>query len=301
MAKKNTVIYIISDRRSGSTLLENILSRSSEVFSVGELAMLHGHILKKGPGERWNWTCSCGEPVLQCIFWGPVLQKTWQKNQQDFNSNISWNYKSKKLLSVAVLPFLFRNKLLDITGSARNKNVQPTLDSLYKAIFEEAGKTFVVDSSKDPLQALSIYRGNRDYDVKIIWLTRDMRATAVSKSKWKELNVKKQKSIGKILTDVFYYRRLSLGVTGFVKKEDLLKMNYEDIALHTQEQLNRLTNAFGLDDYKAPEYMFVENDHTIGGTPNRFSKRPIAYDDAWKKAFEHKKFLYWVGGLLNKL
>ena len=77
-------------------------------------------------------------------------------------------------------------------------------------------------------------------------------------------------------------------------------MNYEAIALNTQEQLNRLTNAFGLDDYKAPEYMFVENDHTIGGTPNRFSKRPIVYDEGWKKEFSNRKLLYWIGGLLNK-
>ena len=59
MQKKITVIYIISDRRSGSTLLENILSKSNETVSVGELAMLKGHILKEGPGEIWNWNCSC--------------------------------------------------------------------------------------------------------------------------------------------------------------------------------------------------------------------------------------------------
>ena len=51
--KKPTVIYIIADRRSGSTLLENMLSKSEEIISVGELAMLKGHILKEGPGEMW--------------------------------------------------------------------------------------------------------------------------------------------------------------------------------------------------------------------------------------------------------
>lgn len=301
MQKKPTVIYIISDRRSGSTLLENILSRSSEVFSVGELAMLHGHILQKGPGDRWNWTCSCGEPVLQCTFWSPVLEKTWKGHEPDFNTNIVWNYKSKKLLSVAVWPFLFRKKLLDITGNNRNKNVQPTLSHLYHAIFEQSGKTYIVDSSKDPLQALSIYMGQRDFEVKIIWLKRDIRATAISKSRWKELNVKKQKSVGKIMLDVLYYRRLSLAVCGFIMQQDLLKMDYENIAQHTQQELDRITSAFRFDEYQAPEFMFVENDHTIGGTPNRFSKRPIVYDEAWKKEFKNKKLLYWIGGILNKL
>src|SRR5262245_42606939 len=150
MAKKSTVIYIVSDRRSGSTLLENILSRSDEIVSVGELAMLHGHVLKQGPGERWNWTCSCGEPVLECSFWSPVLCKTWAANKETFNTNISWNYGSKKLLSVVLLPFLFKKKLLDITGNRKNKNVQPTVYSLYSEIFKQTGKPFIVDSSKDP-------------------------------------------------------------------------------------------------------------------------------------------------------
>ena len=48
--EKITVIYIISDRRSGSTLLENMLSKSEEIISVGELAMIRGHIYKEGPG-----------------------------------------------------------------------------------------------------------------------------------------------------------------------------------------------------------------------------------------------------------
>jgi hypothetical protein len=73
MQKKIKVIYIISDRRSGSTLLENILSKSAETVSIGELAMLKGHIAKDGPGELWDWNCSCGKPIMQCEFWSKVL------------------------------------------------------------------------------------------------------------------------------------------------------------------------------------------------------------------------------------
>src|SRR5215210_5840531 len=98
MKKQLTIIYVISDRRSGSTLLENILSKSPEVISVGELAMLKGHILKQGPGERWNWNCSCGQQITQCTFWAPVLKDTYFNNISAFNTNINWNFKSKKML-----------------------------------------------------------------------------------------------------------------------------------------------------------------------------------------------------------
>jgi hypothetical protein len=52
MNNKPTIIYIMSDNRSGSTLLENILSKSDECFSVGELAMLKGHLLKIWSGVK---------------------------------------------------------------------------------------------------------------------------------------------------------------------------------------------------------------------------------------------------------
>lgn len=301
MEKKGTVIYVVSDRRSGSTLLENILSKSQQVVSVGELAMLHGHILKTGPGERWNWTCSCGKPVDVCEFWSPILKDTYYLHPDSFDTNIEWNFKSKKLLAVAAAPSLFKKRILQIINNNRNKNIPATLAGIYNAIFEKTGKPFIVDSSKDPLQALSIYRSKRNFDVKIIWLKRDLRAVAVSKSKWKELNVKKQKTLKKILFDIFYYKRICEAVAGFIHKEDILEMRYEGLAQHTQQELDRIINQFGLSTYAAPEFMFVENDHTIGGTPNRFTKRPIVYEESWKNNFKQNKLLYFTGGVLNKL
>jgi|GEM_PF-664832 len=300
MKNKATVIYVVSDRRSGSTLLENILSKSSQVTSVGELNTLKGHILKQGPGERWNWNCACGQPVLKCSFWSPVLKDTYQTNPSSFNTNIEWNYKSKKLWLTSFLPFVFKSKLLTVINNRKNKSVAATLNNIYTKIFEQTGSPFIVDSSKDPLQALVIYRSVRNYDVKIIWLKRDLRAIAVSKSKWKELNAKKQKTLKRLLMDVFYYRRICFAASLFFKKEDLLQMNYEDLAQRTQQQLDLITAKFGMVKYTAPEYMFVEEDHTIGGTPNRFTKRQITYEDGWKQTYSKKKMLYIAGNVLNK-
>jgi hypothetical protein len=101
MQKKIKVIYLISDRRSGSTLLENILSKSVETVSVGELAMLKGHIEKDGPGELWNWTCSCGQPIMQCEFWSEVLGNIYDDS---FETKIKWPYKSLNALYTSILP-----------------------------------------------------------------------------------------------------------------------------------------------------------------------------------------------------
>jgi len=47
--------------------------------------------------------------------------------------------------------------------------------------------------------------------------------------------------------------------------------------------------------------MYVENDHTIAGTPQRFTKRPIAYDNSWEKIYEGKPVLSLLGKVMNKI
>src|SRR6476619_4916661 len=120
MNNKPTIIYIMSDNRSGSTLLENILSKSDECFSVGELTMMKGHLLKNGPGEKWKWTCACGKPLTECEFWGSIVQQTYTTNPENFESSIKWNFKSKALALNGVFPFLFKNKFLKVISNVNN-------------------------------------------------------------------------------------------------------------------------------------------------------------------------------------
>ena len=53
--------------------------------------------------------------------------------------------------------------------------------------------------------------------------------------------------------------------------------------------------------FPTPEFMELVEDHTIGGTPGRFSKKPIQYDDSWKEQYNDNKFAYFTGGILNKI
>lgn len=95
MVENPTILYIISDKRSGSTLLENILSKSNEAVSLGEVAMLKNHILKEGPGEKWGWNCSCGEALENCTFWSQVLQKILISSaSKEIETKINWPYSS---------------------------------------------------------------------------------------------------------------------------------------------------------------------------------------------------------------
>lgn len=301
MSNKPTIIYIMADNRSGSTLLENILSKSDECFSVGELTMLKGHLLKNGPGEKWNWNCACGSPLTECVFWSSIVKQTYQANPENFASGIKWNFKSKALALNAMFPFLFKNKFLKVISNPANKQVTDTLNELFKLVQVKSGKQFIVDSSKNPLQALAIYKKITGFDVKVIWLKRDVRAIVTSKNKWKSLNKKKEKSKLKRLLDVFYYRRLCYTVSKLVQPKDLLQLDYKTLATDTHTELQKIFDAFGLQPFPTPEYMELVEDHTIGGTPGRFTKKPIQYDDGWKEEYKHSKFAYFVGGVFNKI
>lgn len=291
----------MSDNRSGSTLLENILSKSDECFSVGELTMMKGHLLKNGPGEKWNWTCACGKPLPDCDFWGSIVEKTYDQDPENFESGIRWNFKSKSLAFNAVVPFMFRNKFLKVINNANNKKVTNTLNQLFTLVQQKSGKPFIVDSSKNPLQALAIYKKVTGFDVKIIWLKRDVRAIVTSKSKWKSLNKKKEKSKTKRLLDVFYYRRLCNTVANIANKKDVIELNYKNLATNTHEELQKIFDAFGLTPFPTPQYMELVEDHTIGGTPGRFTKKPIQYDDSWKEEYKNEKFAWTLGGVLNSI
>lgn len=302
MAERCTIIYVMSDVRSGSTLLENILSKSAEATSVGELALLKGHILKQGPGIKWNWTCSCGKPVLECNFWQAALAGV-DTTSPDFVTAIQWNYKSKRLLAGSFFSPLLQKSFLAVTQKKLNKNAASILNKIYTNIFNYTGKKFIIDSSKDPVQAYMIYLNKpKNFDVKIVYLRRDLRAIAASKVKWSIANQKKkQKTLSKFLTNSLFYKKLCNYVLRNVPAADIVTINYEQLAQQTQQQLDKVTTVTGMQPYTAPEFMVVEDDHTIAGTPQRFTKKPIAYDNSWRKAFSKKPILFFLGNIMNKI
>ena len=155
--------------------------------------------------------------------------------------------------------------------------------ALYRNIFKTTGKQFIIDSSKDPVQAYLTYCNKpQDFDVKIISLQRDLRAIAASKSKWSVVNNRKKKPLRKWLTNSLFYKKICRTVVQLIPPEDVISISYENLATNTQDQLNAIAAVCGLQPYEAPKFMVVENDHTIAGTPQRFTKRPISYDDSWK-------------------
>jgi hypothetical protein len=297
MAEKTTVIYIISDRRSGSTLLENMLSKSGEVVSVGELAMLKGHIIKQGPGEIWNWNCSCGQPVMQCEFWSHVLANIYNEK---FETKINWKYKSAKNLFISALPSFSKRFLKRMINTRQNIQTIENLNAVYTSVSKISNKQFIVDSSKDPLQALAVNECE-NVNAKFIWLSRDLRAITFSKLKRWKINKRSNKKPLETLTDSFYYKKICAAVFHSLNKNDILKINYETLAANPQQELDKICSKFYLQPYEAPEFMELSNEHTIAGTPGRFERKKISADNSWKQFYKNKKALSILGSVFNSI
>ena len=62
------VTYILGAGRSGSTVLERLLSSAPGVVGTGEIATLWRRTLSA-------LTCSCGAPAPDCPFWVDVRAK----------------------------------------------------------------------------------------------------------------------------------------------------------------------------------------------------------------------------------
>lgn len=278
-----TILYIVSDVRSGSTLLENILSKSNEVVSVGELHHLDSHLHKGKWGSSWNWKCSCGESFDSCKFWTKVFK---DMNVLDFDDIKNTEVKYEKL-----------------SGAVEESKRQATLellDRIYTSVFNTTGVKVVVDSSKRPLQGKAIYE-NSSFNVKILYLKRDLRAVVISKNKWSMKFYDKSLDLYKVLWSSYKHRINCKKVLREVRDEDLYVINYEHMLSDLQFNLDSISSFVGFSTFRVPEYTVLDNDHTIGGTPGRFEKRKIKLDSQWKKTAKKKPIFNTIGFILNKL
>lgn len=274
----------MSNQRSGSTLIENVLSKSSQIVSVGEVALLSGHIHKTGPGSNWDWNCACGESLLECDFWNKIYRK----------------------LEISAPGEITKTKI-DIpkgndiaTQKSNNEEVKTLMNKIYKAVLETTNCDVLVDSSKEAFHGTSLYQ-NSPFNFKFIYLRRDLRAVSISKHKWWKRYGGEGRSLLRFLLSNYLHRMRCSSLLRTVKKEDIYFMKYEEFFDNPQKILDEMSSFFGFDSFEMPEYMELNNDHTIAGTPNRFKKTKIKYDDRWHGTAKKHPLFNALGYVLNKI
>lgn len=277
---KIPVIYILSNGRSGSTLLDLLLGTHPNTWTLGEAQNLPWELGTPGA------LCGCGASLRECDFWAPLLSPI----PLDASPPIEFFRESKgggKVLRWRLLPGLWR-------GTVSSRQIQQQIkeygkvNAEYFSIVREAAEErgyrikWLVDASKDVYRLYFLQKSGL-FDIRVIHLTKDPRAFVYSMIKrW--LPGGKRKALrmtGRwIVENAIGLRLLS---TAFEEGQSRL-LHYEDLASRPQETISVLGNWLGLEasGFATSDFRDIEN-HAVSGNKMRWEDTEIRLDDRWKQ------------------
>lgn len=305
---KSKVVYICSDVRSGSTLIDMILSQHPEITSIGEGHHLHDYFNDINFSKiQDGLCCTCGKNIHQCEFWQKIsseYEKRYNYSLKSVNSKY-FRFESKYRQSVMHLSNIILPKfLLRILSSKfeyyrKAKEITQFRFRLYSIIQDLTDCKYVVDSSKWP-EAVKFYRTWFNKKTLFIFIERDLRAVSSSKhNRLKELNIKRafQSSLRTKMLISFY--------KFFLNHECCFSLDYEKFTTQPEIEMKNIGEFLGLDDFdfKLIDKKNFNEKHNLGGSPHRFSNEiRIKKDSRWKKDSQVMPFLkkYWLYKLFYK-
>ena len=279
------VLYIGGLGRSGSTLLDRMLGRLDDVWSVGELV----HLWERGLKE--NNRCGCGRCFADCPFWrrvGEVAFGGWDNLDVDEVLALKRSVDRNRYVPLMVLPALAPGY------RARLDRYLDLLERLYAAVREVSGRPLVVDASKHASAAFLV-RGMRGVDLRLVHLVRDSRGVAFS---WTKRMRRAEVVSGDALMATDTPLRMSVRYLAYNLLLHLLRtlgvggllLRYESLVGDPAGELARVLAAAGR-PAEAGELGFVGDgwvelgpSHALAGNPMRFrsGRVPLRVDEEWR-------------------
>jgi len=281
MPQKIPIIYILSNGRSGSTLLDMVLGASAEAWTVGEAQFLpldYTHNVQP---------CGCGASIKDCDFWQRVCPDIPLFQGQHPIEHFRAPDRKGKVLRWGLLQTLWTGRL-----SAKKAAVIQAYGRLnhdyFSAVLKEAQNRkgpqvrWLVDASKDPYRLLWLQKSGY-FDVRVIHLTKDPRAFVYSTTR-KEAAINFKKTVrmsGRwLIENALCTRACKMNFT----PEQYKHIRYEDLASSPESivgSLSQWLDAEFVNDLKA-SFREQEN-HAVSGNLMRWQKTDIKLDEKWKK------------------
>jgi hypothetical protein len=291
------LLYIASDVRSGSTLLDLLLGGHPQIVSVGEIQYLNSHFRREGIGYSWQWLCTCGERFDVCPFWSIVNKITENKLKTpltDLDTKVNRTNATFPLtmLSDRSLGYLARY----YSPIGQNLNAAKNCWEIIDIIHTITDKPVIVDSSKTAEQLRFLYRF-RPASIRMIYLIRDGRGVVYSKMNRVRDSVSKA-SKSWVLENV----KIFLIMTKLPKTQRLI-LRYEDLCRSPEITIGKVIDFINVPSQQI-EFSKTER-HNVGGSPHRFnySDTTIRLDERWRNGLSPRdlKVFACVGGWLNRL
>lgn len=279
-------VFVLSDVRSGSTLLDQCLGAHNRIVSLGEVHWLAAYIREDRSLYDPNHplVCSCGVRVPDCPFWLSVADRVGRPLELLCLRSVERPPRSVRRSEPRagrVLKRLIRN-MSALTGFSNAR--APTdanalakdLISLYDAVASVTGCDFCVDSSKSPLRFRTLYDFEPMRAMAII-LTRDYRAVVHSRMKrgqtleaaalgWK----RKMREIDSMTRDL--------------PSKSVCRLKYESFCENPRAELHRVCEFMGVQFSDEMLSRPKSGIHHIGGSPSKFdaSLTSIALDRSYE-------------------
>lgn len=273
--------------RSGTTLLERVLSQLPGVVALGEVVHLWERSLVN------DEACGCGQPFSQCDFWRQV-------GEVAFGGWAALDTERILTLRASVDRTRFIPRL------ARSRTDRPPDDlaeyvSYYQRLYQAAavvsGAEVVLDSSKHPSLAFCL-RHAPEVDVRVVHCVRDSRAVAYS---WTKQVPRPEAAVGEKLMKRYPPATSAMMWNTHNAAFSLLRrlgtptflLRYEEFVAAPRTTA-RSVAAFAGAPVSDADLAFLANHqvdlvaaHTASGNPLRFRTGvvPIRVDNAWRESF----------------
>ena len=263
------ILYIVGDSRSGSTVLQHLLSLQPGVHSVGELRRL-------GAMARAGEPCACGAPLGECEFWCDVCGESSAASRltEVPREGLTWR------VSMMREAIALRAGLTPAGGLFRwrAKAAAEECMKLYESVAQKTGAEVLVDSSKEPDHFLHL-RASYPGLVEPVFLHRDGRGMVWSKMR------RSGRPADNAINGFLWMQRMIETARRGVGIHKATEASYEDVCRDPEGQLRRLLAPFGIPVVETDLGALAGTRHDIGGSP-RFEgaeRRALQLDERWRE------------------
>ncbi len=251
------LIYLAGTTRSGSTLLTSLLAEFNDCVTVGEPV----HLWNPSISENY---CSCGNKYQDCVLWGRILREHFQADGfQEIQPSL--HSPMHIIQSICIL--------LGFKGFI-NPEYLELIKKLYASICAVSEAKIIVDESKF-LPYLFVLTQTRYFDIHVIHILRDPRATAFS---WKRA---KKHVWGSMMTTLPWHvsarrwaaEQFLFWISNcFVSKEKYTQVRYEDFIEKPKMTLDRIVSRTGLKGASPfisdHQFAITHENHLVASNPS---------------------------------
>ena len=278
------VTYIGGLGRSGSTLVERLLSATTGSVTVGELV----HLWHRGLVE--DELCACGRRFSACPFWqavGDAAFGGW--STVDVPAMIELQAQSDRTRHVARLAA----SRAPLAAGEPSGQYGEVLHRLYAGVLQVSGASGVIDASKHASTAFLLSR-TPGVALRVVHVVRDSPAVAYS---WTRLvrrpqvpdRLQHMATYSPSRSVVQWSAQNALIDLLATRGAQVLRVRYEDVVAQPGAQLRRLLEFLDVEPAIGdavlagglpPDLL----DHAISGNPGRLAAGPVRLrrDDVWR-------------------